>query len=91
MDGIKQAKSMVKPYQENFISRWYLGDLILAAHYLSKGQVSQAYKIAKLGSTDSYDDIHLHDPLATIGEFLYYSYKFIHHRKLNPEETGMLG
>lgn len=74
-----------------WISRWYLGDCIIAAEKLYKGEICAAFQLLKPGNTDSYDDFNLDDPMAFAGEVLHYGTGFLKGRSLNPVEEGMIG
>jgi predicted ATP-grasp superfamily ATP-dependent carboligase len=71
------------------VSRWLLGDLMLVAKNLLTLQIPSALKIVG-EKVDSTDDLYWDDPLAMVGEVMYYVSNTLSKRSLNPEEKGML-
>jgi predicted ATP-grasp superfamily ATP-dependent carboligase len=70
-------------------ARWLLGDLMLAAKLLLCMQWPTAWKIL-MEKVDSTDDFYWDDPLAFVGEVIYYLKNSLAKLSLNPEEKGML-
>ena len=91
MKSRKQALELSREYKVGVKSRWYLGDMILALSSLKIGDFKNAIPLLLPGQTDIYDDICPLDPCATLGQFIYYLYKFLLTRSSNPVEKGMLG
>jgi len=88
--GPEAAITDVRSQKEGVVSRWWLGDAILAASKLKKMKFIESIKLLLPGWTDVYDDIRSDDLRAFIGEILYYFKKFLKFRDLNPYERGML-
>jgi predicted ATP-grasp superfamily ATP-dependent carboligase len=83
-----QQQSIVKyPWK----ARWYLGDCIIAAQSLKKGELSKMFKLLRPGGANTYDDFNKKDILAFIGELLYYGKGFLKSGSFNPIEKKMLG
>jgi predicted ATP-grasp superfamily ATP-dependent carboligase len=72
-------------------ARWYLGDWIIAAARIRKGNFVDALKLIIPGGTDTYDDINCHDPGAFGGELIHYGLGFLKSGSLNPVQDGILG
>jgi hypothetical protein len=70
-------------------ARWLLGDLMMTVKHLMRMQWSAAWQILT-EKVDSTDDLYWDDPLAFVGEVIYYVSNSLAKLSLNPEEKGML-
>jgi predicted ATP-grasp superfamily ATP-dependent carboligase len=70
-------------------ARWLLGDLMMTAKHLVRLQLPSAWRVLT-EKVDSTDDLYWDDPLAFVGEVIYYVSNSLAKLSLNPEEKGML-
>lgn len=89
--GPEAARRKAQPQTEGISARWYLGDLIVSVQQLRQWRLGAAMKMALPGGKASMDDWHWDDPMAFVGEAMYYLTMFLKTRSLNPEQEGMLG
>jgi predicted ATP-grasp superfamily ATP-dependent carboligase len=71
-------------------SRWFLGDLLVAAKALSRGRIREMSEILFEANADYVDDWFWDDPLVFFGEVGVYLKRIIAAGSLNPGEEGMV-
>lgn len=71
--------------------RWLLGDTLVAAKELVSLRPLTAARSLFLTKSDSLDDFYWDDPVAFLGEALYYASNSLVNMSLNPSEKGMVG
>lgn len=92
-DGPEAARKALKEevVLRSKISRWYLGDLIIAVQKLRRLSLLEAFQYTLPGGADYYDDISMEDMGAFIGEVGYYGYNLLKYRSMNPVGESVVG
>ena len=92
-----QGPDAAKEYHANceihhpWRGRWLLGDTMVAAQQFFNGNLSVVSETLFGQKADSVDDFYWDDPVAFLGEVLYYSSNSLAKMSLNPSEKGMVG
>jgi len=89
-EGSAAASAQTKAWNEGVVARWYMGDLIVAFDRLRSMDLVGGLKLLAPGNADVIDDWSLRDPLAFVGEALYYARGFLRTGSTNPQE-GAIG
>lgn len=83
--GPSVVKEAFKGQVKNVVARWYIGELIYALQMLRRGRFIHVAKSIWPFPLNALDDVWPDDPLAFLGELMYYGSGFLKTRCLNPE------